>query len=65
MIDKENTNLTGGITVWLTSCLFCLDSAALHLCFAYVELSSVLLVWLNPNQSYRMSAVPYDECSLD
>ena len=25
----ENTNLRGSITVWLTSCLFCLDSAAL------------------------------------
>ena len=23
----ENTNLRGSITVWLTSCLYCLDSA--------------------------------------
>ena len=26
---QENTNLMGRITVWLTCCLFCLDSAAL------------------------------------
>ena len=27
-------------------------------CFAYVELTSALLVWTNPNKSNRKSAVP-------
>ena len=27
--NEEKTNLRGNITVWLTSCLFCLDSVAL------------------------------------
>ena len=43
----------GSITVQLT---FCLYSAALH----YVELETILLFWLNPNQSNSKSAVqPY------
>ena len=29
IVQAEGTNLRGSITAWLTSCLFCLDSAAL------------------------------------
>ena len=28
-LHPQNTNLSGSITVWMASCLFCLDSAAL------------------------------------
>ena len=31
-LNPENANLRGRITVQLTSCLFCLDSAALLMC---------------------------------
>ena len=53
----ENTNIRGNITVRLTSCLFCLDSAALLLLNWH---QSALLVWSNPNQSNRWSAVQWD-----
>ena len=52
----ENTNIRGNITVRLTSCLFCLDSAALLLLNWH---QSALLVWSNPNQSNRWSAVQW------
>ena len=48
----ENTNLRGSIIVWLTSCLFCLDSAAF-----YVELTTALLDWSNANKSNWRSAI--------
>ena len=49
---SDNTNLRGSIPVWLTSCLFYLDSSA---CFCWIIIS--LLVWSNPNQSNRRSVV--------
>ena len=59
----ENTNLKGSITIWLTSSLFCLEPTAL-LCLYWIkismiELASDLLVWLNPNQSNRRSALQW------
>ena len=48
---SENTNLRGSAIFWLTSCLFCLDLAAL--------LMLNLLVWSNPNQSNRRSAIQW------
>ena len=30
-LRSENTNLRESITVWLTSCLFCVHAAALHM----------------------------------
>ena len=52
----EQRTLTYGevsLFLQLTSCLFCLDSVAL-LMFA---ITTVLLVWSNPNQSNSRSAV--------
>ena len=61
---EENTRLRGCITVCLTSCLFSFGFS----CIAYVELTSDLLVWSNPNQPNRRSAysdtTPYGECYL-
>ena len=42
--NEEKTNLRGNITVWLTSCLFCLDSVALLI--------------LNEHQLYLMKYEP-------
>ena len=50
--NSENTNLRGSITVWLTSCLFCLESAVLLML-------TVLLVLSNTNQSNWRSAVQW------
>ena len=61
MIDGENANLRGSITVWLTSCLFCLDSAALlmlHLQKFY------LFGQIQTGGQVYSDASPYDECSL-
>ena len=52
----ENTNLRGSITVRLTSCLFCLDSAAL-LMLSY--LATAFLVRSNQNQSNWRSVVDW------
>ena len=52
LASAENTNSRGSIIVWLTSCLFCLDSAAF-----YVELTTALLDWSNANKSNWRSAI--------
>ena len=54
MHDSDNTNLRGCITVPMADILFILFGFS---CFAYIELASALLVWLNPNQSNRRSVV--------
>ena len=43
-LDSENTNLRGSITVQLILFVFS--------CFAYVEWTTVVLVWSNLNQLY-------------
>ena len=43
----------GSIPEWLTSCFTCFGFS----CFAHVELTTYLLVWSNPNQSDRWSAI--------
>ena len=52
-VSRAYTNARANINEWLTCCLFWLDSAA----FAYVELTIILLIWWNPNQSNRRPAV--------
>ena len=45
----------GSIPEWLTSCFTCFGFS----CFAHVELTTYLLVWSNPNQSDRGSAIQW------
>ena len=56
----DNTNLRGSITVRLTSCLFCLDSAALLL----LNEQQFYLLGQTGGQPYSETS-PYSECSLE
>ena len=47
--QRMNAYLRGSITVWLTSCLFCLPFL----------LSTILLVWSNPNQSNKSTSIQW------
>ena len=63
--NTENTNLRESITVQLTSCLFCFGFS----CFAYVESTTILLVFDQIQTSQAEGQVysdtsPYGECSL-
>ena len=51
----ENTNLRKGKYHYMADLLFISYGLS---CFALVELATDLLVWLNPNQSNRRSAIP-------
>ena len=50
-------NLMGSITVWLTSCLFCVDSAALHM------LNEQKFYLIGQNQISQTGGQPYIDTS--
>ena len=63
-VGGEIINLSGSITVWLTSCLFCLDSAALLVLneqqfklFGQIQISQT-------GSQPHSDTSPYDERSL-
>ena len=59
LVRSENNNLRGSITVWLTSCLFCLDTLLLlnYYLFSSIQNSQI------KGQPYSDFS-PYGECSL-
>ena len=53
----ENTNIWGSITLWLTFCLFCLNSAAL------LKLNEEQLYLFGQIQTSQRGGQPYSDTS--